>query len=135
MKRVAKILLWIAGSFLAAVLVLNGAYYVANLKNIYKAASDRKLCDSRLAQLQHDLPIRTPRDEVVRYLQEHGQDTSQFGGTGDQISVNLGKIKSTVWYCSFFVEYADISFTSDIAQNSNRRSLDHIETKSVGECL
>jgi len=132
MKRTAKVLLWTLGSVVAAVLIFVGLSY---LKSVRQANLDHRLCDTRLAQLQHDLPIGTSRQEVLSYLQAHGENVIQFGGEGDNVSVNLGKIQSTVWFCSFFMEYADISFTSGFEQGSDRRSLAHIATRSIGECL
>jgi hypothetical protein len=135
MKRAAKIALWTLGSLVAIFVMLNGAWYLANLKSIRQAAADHKRCDAQLAQLQHDLPVGTARAEALQYLQAHGKNVVQFGGEGDNVSVNLGKIQSTVWFCSFFIEYADISFTSDFEQGSDRGSLAHIATRSIGECL
>ena len=135
MKRVAKILLWIAGSIFAVCFVIAGVISLASLKSVRKAAADQKVCDARFAQLKHDLPIGTPRAEILHYVQSHGMNAVQFGGEGSQVSVDLGKIGSTVWYCSFFVEYADFSFSAGVEQDPGQTPLTRISTKSLGECL
>jgi hypothetical protein len=134
-KQTAKVLQWVIGGLVTSCFVVTGILYLTSLKYVRRADADKKKCDSELVRLQQDLPIGTSREDVLRYLQIHNQNIVQFVGDGDQVSVNLGKVQSTVWYCSFFVEYADISFISDIAQNSGQRSLSRIETKSLGECL
>jgi hypothetical protein len=136
MKRVAKILLWISGGIFAICFVLAGILYVANLKNVRKAAADKKLCDSRLAQLEHDLPLGTQRDAVVSYLQSHGidpllsRDVMPWENPNNDVYVDLGRVQSTAWYCNYFEHYADLAFTTQSAQGSSHSFLSHVSSTS-----
>lgn len=136
MKRIAKILFWIAGSIFAVCLVLTGIMYLANLKNVRKAAEDRKLCDSRLAQLEHDLPAGTPHDAVLSYLQAHRMnslltsDVMPWEKPNDDVYVDLGRVQSTAWYCNYFEYYADLAFRTQNAQGSSRSFLAHVSSIS-----
>jgi hypothetical protein len=135
MKRAAKILLWIFGSLLAAFIVFNGVYYLANYNKIRQEAVDLQACNNHFAEVQHDLPLGTPRDQVLRYLKAHGQDEGPRIGQADEIYVNLGRVKSESLVCDYFDYYAEFSFTFDTSPGSLRRNLAHITKGSSGHCL
>ena len=134
MKRAAKISLWIFGSFLAAFIIFNGVYYLANYKEIRREAADLQSCKTHFAKLQHDLPLGTPRDEVLRYLKASGDHEGSEIGQTDEIYVALGRVQSG-WPCNYFDYDAQLSFTFDTLPGSLRRNLAHITMKPVGHCL
>jgi hypothetical protein len=135
MRRTAKILLWTVGGIVAAVLICNVILYPVNVKTIIQAALDRRRCDRRFAQLRHDLPVGTSREGVISYLHVHTELVTHRHGDGDTLSVDLGRVQSTVWFCGWFEEYADLTFRSNLSHGSEERLLSQITTGAIGECL
>ena len=135
MKRPAKILLWTLGSLVAVFVILSGTWYMMNARKIRQAAEKQRLCDDRLARLQHNLPLGTSREEVIRYLQTHQQDMVAVLSDGDNLQVTLGRIHENSWVCNYFDKYAVLTFTTKTSPQSVREYLDHITPKSVGQCL
>jgi hypothetical protein len=136
MKRSAKILLWTLGSIVALVVIFNVVFYLVNFKSIWQAALERRLCGDRLAQLQHDLPLGTSREDSIRNLDEHRANMVTVLTEGDNLKVFLGGIHKNSWnVCSHFDKYAVLAFTTDTSPGSVQEHLAHIIPRSVGECL
>jgi len=135
MKRIAKVLLWIAGSLFAVCVVFAVVLYITNMKNVRKAVEDQRGCDSRLDALRRDLPIGTPREEVLHYLHARGEDKPGPLSDTDEVYVDLGRIQSTSLVCNFFQEYARLSFVSNSSTGQAQRQLAQITTEFRGECL
>lgn len=134
MRRSAKISLWTVGSFVAAILIVNGVYYLANYKKIRQEAADLQSCKAHFAKLQHDLPPGTPRDQVLRYLKASGNREGAEIGPTDEIYVPLGRVQSCGWPCSHFDYDAELSFTFGASPGLPRR-LAHITMNTTGQCV
>jgi hypothetical protein len=135
MKRTARILLWTLGSVVAVIMTLCGIVYLANWKNMRQESLDQRRCDARLAELKHDLPVGTSREAVLAYLHVHTASVVHFADEGDTLSVDIGRVRSASWVCNFFENYAELSFTSNTSTAPDQRSLNSIETRSIGQCL
>ena len=130
MKRLAIAFLLMLGLISAAGFVY---FHISNNHRKQQAALNQAASEARIAGLRSGLPIGTPRDKVIAYLRAHPLNFYESGGT---LYVQLSSSPSTVWYCSTFASYADLSFTEDSSQVSTKNILNHltIETRGI-DCL
>jgi hypothetical protein len=134
----------------ALILIAGLAYlHVSNQREREQQARAQGVIDARFAQIQRDLPVGTSHKDVIAYLQAHAAILSNWNAqpytpgepyTPDEqnnvVSLPIGTVPSTVWYCGNFASFANLSFvpTDSTASTPSTVKALVLETRGM-DCL